>query len=62
LEEAEMDAIAIPLFAILDAGLTAVALVFVMTLVAGAALGLITWGLVLEARSNREWRERKLAL
>jgi hypothetical protein len=36
--------------------------VFVMTLVAGAALGLITWGLVLEARSNREWRERRLAL
>jgi hypothetical protein len=57
-----MDAIAIPLFAVLDAGVMAVALVFVMTVFAGAALGLVTWGLILEARSNREWRERELAL
>jgi hypothetical protein len=53
-----MDAIAIPLFAILDAGVMAVVLVLLMALFAGSALGLITWGLVLEARSNREWRER----
>ena len=35
----------------------AIALVFVMTVVACAAMGLVTWGLLLEARSNREWRE-----
>jgi hypothetical protein len=39
----------------------AIAMVFVMTLVVCAALGAVTWGLVLEARSNREWRERGLA-
>jgi hypothetical protein len=39
----------------------AIALVFLMTLLAGAALGLVTWGLVLEARANRCWREQGLA-
>ena len=34
----------------------------VATALTGAAMGLVTWGLVLEARSNREWRERELAL
>jgi len=57
-----MDAIAIPLFAVLDAGVMAVALVLALTALTGAAMGLVTWGLVLEARSNREWRERELAL
>lgn len=40
---------------------TAVVLVALLTLAAGAAMGLVSWGLVLEARSNRCWRERDLA-
>jgi hypothetical protein len=40
----------------------AIALVFFLGLAATCALGLVTWGLLLEARSNREWRERELAL
>jgi hypothetical protein len=28
-----------------------------MTVVACAALGLLIWGLLLEAQSNREWRK-----
>lgn len=40
----------------------AITLVFLMAVAVSAALGLVTWGLVLEARSNREWRERELAL
>jgi hypothetical protein len=39
----------------------AIALVFLLTLAAGTAMGLVAWGLVLEARSNHEWRERALA-
>jgi hypothetical protein len=39
----------------------AIALGFLLTLAAGAAMGLVTWGLVLEARSNRCWRQRALA-
>jgi hypothetical protein len=39
----------------------AIALVFVMTLAVGAGMGLVAWGLVLEARSNREWRDQGLA-
>jgi hypothetical protein len=35
----------------------AFALVLLMAIVVGTAIGLLTWGLVLEARSNREWRE-----
>lgn len=54
-----MDAIAIPLFAILEAGVMAVALVVALSVLAGAAMGLVAWGLVLEARSNRDWREGK---
>jgi hypothetical protein len=38
----------------------AIALVIVMTTIAGTAMGLVSWGLVLEARSNRAWREAKL--
>jgi len=40
----------------------AITLVFLMAVAVSAALGLVTWGLVLEAHSNREWRERELAL
>jgi hypothetical protein len=40
----------------------AIALVLVLAVAAGAAMGVVAWGLVLEARSNREWRERELAL
>ena len=57
-----MDAIAIPLFALLDGGVMAIALVLALTVAAGVAMGLVVWGLALEARSNREWRERELAL
>jgi hypothetical protein len=32
-------------------------LVFLMGFAVGAAMALLTWGLFLEARSNREWRE-----
>jgi hypothetical protein len=39
----------------------AIALVFFLGLAAAAAMGLVTWGLVLEARSNRCWRQQKLA-
>jgi hypothetical protein len=38
----------------------AIALVLVLTLAAGAAMGVVVWGLVLEAHSNREWREREI--
>ena len=57
-----MNALVIPFVVLTEAGAMAVVLVFAMTLFAGAALGLVTWGLVLEARSNREWRDRNLAL
>jgi hypothetical protein len=57
-----MDALTIPLVVLLDARLMPLALVFLMTVLAGVALGLVTWGLLLEAWSNREWRERELAL
>jgi hypothetical protein len=40
----------------------AFALVFLMAVAVGAAMGAVAWGLVLEARSNREWRDRRLAL
>ena len=40
-----MDAIAIPLFAILEAGVMAVALVVALSVLAGAAMGLVAWGL-----------------
>ncbi|HEU0248360.1 MAG TPA: hypothetical protein VFR38_14885 [Gaiellaceae bacterium] len=40
----------------------AIALLLLMAFAVSAAMGLVTWGLVLEARSNREWRERELAL
>ena len=56
-----MDVIAIPLFALMDANLMALALVLVLAILAGVAMGLVIWGLVLEARSNREWRERLVA-
>jgi hypothetical protein len=39
----------------------AVAFVLVMVVVAGSAMGLLAWGLVLEARSNRAWRGQALA-
>jgi hypothetical protein len=39
----------------------AIALVFLMGVVVSAVMALLMWGLVLEARSNREWRERGLA-
>jgi hypothetical protein len=32
-----------------------------MALAVGAVIGLLAWGLVLEARSNRDWHERGLA-
>jgi hypothetical protein len=38
----------------------AILLVLLMAIVVAAAMGLLTWGLVLEARSNREWRELSL--
>jgi hypothetical protein len=57
-----MSVLALPLIALMEANVMAVALVFAMTVLAGAALALVTWGLLLEARSNREWRERELAL
>ena len=57
-----MSVLALPLMALMEANGMAVALVFAMTVLAGIALGLVTWGLLLEARSNREWRERELAL
>lgn len=38
----------------------AVALVLVMAVAVSAAMGLVTWGLVLEARANRDWRQREL--
>jgi hypothetical protein len=38
----------------------AIALVFLLSLAAGAAMGLVAWGLVLEARSNRAWRSQAL--
>lgn len=57
-----MSVLALPLIALMEANVMAVALVFAMTVLAGSALGLVTWGLLLEARSNREWRERELAL
>jgi hypothetical protein len=34
------------------------ALVVLMALAVGGTVGVLTWGLVLEARSNRDWRER----
>jgi hypothetical protein len=40
----------------------AIALVLVLAVAAGAAMSFVAWGLVLEAHSNREWRERELAL
>jgi len=39
----------------------AVALVFLMTIAVSAAMGVVVWGLLLEARSNREWHDRGLA-
>jgi hypothetical protein len=57
-----MSVLALPLIALMEANVMAVALVFAMTVLAGSALGLVTWGLLLEARSNRQWRERELAL
>jgi hypothetical protein len=57
-----MSVLALPLIALMEANVMAVALVFAMTVLAGIALGLVTWGLVLEARSNREWREHEVAL
>ena len=38
----------------------AIALVLVMAGAVGTAMSAVTWGLVLEARSNREWREQSL--
>jgi hypothetical protein len=39
----------------------AIAMVLVLGIAASVAMGLVTWGLFLEARSNREWRELGLA-
>ncbi len=39
----------------------AIALVFLMAVAVSAAMGLVTWGLLLEARSNREWHEQGIA-
>jgi hypothetical protein len=41
--------------------ITAIILVVLMAVAVGAAMGVLTWGLLLEARSNREWREHGLA-
>jgi hypothetical protein len=41
---------------------TAIILLLLLGVAVGAATAAVTWGLVLEARSNREWHERKLAL
>jgi hypothetical protein len=38
----------------------AIALVVVMAGFVCVAMGVVSWGLVLEARSNRDWRERAL--
>jgi hypothetical protein len=57
-----MSVLALPLIALMGANVMAVALVLGMTVLAGTAFGLVTWGLVLESRSNREWREREVAL
>ena len=35
----------------------AIVLVVLMAVAIVAAMGVLTWGLVLEARSNRKWRE-----
>jgi len=56
-----MNAIALPLVALMEMNVTAVALVALLTLAAGVAMGIVSWGLVLEARSNRCWRERSVA-
>ena len=40
----------------------AIALVLAVAVAATASVGIVAWGLVLESRSNREWRERGLAL
>jgi hypothetical protein len=32
----------------------------VVVVVVGAVMGVLGWGLLLEARANREWRERLL--
>jgi hypothetical protein len=37
----------------------ALVLVFFMGFAVGAAIALLTWGLFLEERSNREWREAR---
>jgi hypothetical protein len=39
----------------------AIAMVLVLGITACVALGFVAWGLVLEARSNRCWREQGLA-
>ena len=39
----------------------AIALVFLMAVAVSAAMGLVTWGLLLEARSNREWHKQGIA-
>ena len=39
----------------------AITLVLLMGVAASAAMGLLTWGLILEARSNGEWRRQGLA-
>jgi hypothetical protein len=56
-----MFVIALPLVALIAENAMAVLLVTLMALVAGAAMGVVTWGLVLEARSNREWCQREVA-
>jgi hypothetical protein len=40
--------------------LTAITFVLAMGILASAGIGVLTWGLVLEARSNRDWRGRVL--
>jgi hypothetical protein len=38
--------------------ITAIALLVGMAAVVGGVTALMTWGLVVEARSNRRWREQ----
>jgi hypothetical protein len=56
-----MFVIALPLVALIAENPMAVLLVTLMALFAGAAMGVVTWGLVLEARSNGELRQREVA-
>jgi hypothetical protein len=38
----------------------AIVFVSLLTVAACGAMGVLAWGLILEARANREWRERGL--